>query len=120
MVSPSQSQICLSQTQMYLSQTQLRQLACSKSVKIVTNGVPVAPFELKLGQNESYGLQGPFKTPPGLREHISGPKFQKNNNISPNSRSTAPAAAMLPVRLGKCKCCPEESSLPVIMEPPFQ
>ena len=28
--------------------------------KNVTNRVPVAPFELKLGQNESYGLQEPF------------------------------------------------------------
>ena len=58
-------QICLSQTQISLSQTQLRQLACPKSITIVTNGVPVAPFELKLSQNESYGLQEPFKTPPG-------------------------------------------------------
>ena len=56
----SQTEICLSQTQISLSQTQLRQLACPKSIKIVTNGVPVAPFELKLGQNESYGLQEPF------------------------------------------------------------
>ena len=55
----------LSQTQISLSQTPPRQLACPKSIKIVTNGVPVAPFELKLGQNESYGLQEPFKTPPG-------------------------------------------------------
>ena len=59
-MSLSQTQICLSQTQISLSQTQLRQLACPKSIKIVTNGVPVAPFELKLGQNESYGLQEPF------------------------------------------------------------
>ena len=43
-----------------LSQTQPRQLACPKSIKIVTNRVPVAPFELKLGQNESYSLQEPF------------------------------------------------------------
>ncbi len=28
-------------------------------------GVPMAPFGLKPGQNEPYGLQGPFKTPPG-------------------------------------------------------
>ena len=34
----------------------------------------MAPFELKLGQNESYGLQEPFKTLPALREPISGPK----------------------------------------------
>ena len=61
----SQTQICLSQTQISLSQTQLRQLACPRSIKIVTNGVPVAPFDLKLDQNESYGLQEPFKTPPG-------------------------------------------------------
>ena len=40
-------------------------------------GVPVAPFELKLGQNKSYGLQEPFKTPPGLCEAVSGQKFQK-------------------------------------------
>ncbi len=57
--------MCLSRTQTSLSQTLLRQLACPKSIKIVTNRVPVAPFELKLGQNESYGLQEPFKTPPG-------------------------------------------------------
>ena len=60
----SQTEICLSlslsQTQISLSQTQLRQLACPKSIKIVTNGVPAAPSELKLGQNESYGLQEPF------------------------------------------------------------
>ena len=49
----------------YLSRRQLRQLACPKSIKNATNGIPVAPFELKLGQNESYGLQAPFKTPPG-------------------------------------------------------
>ena len=61
----SQTQICLTQTQISLSQTQLRQLACPKSIKIVTNRVPVALFGLKLGQNESYGLQEPFKTPPG-------------------------------------------------------
>ncbi len=64
-LSLSQTQICLSQTQISLSQTQLRQLACPKSIKNVTNGVPMAPFGLKLSQNESYGLQGPFKTPPG-------------------------------------------------------
>ncbi len=55
----------LSQTQISLSQTQLRQLACPKSIEIVTNGAPVALFELKLGRNESYGLWGPFKNPPG-------------------------------------------------------
>ncbi len=60
-----QTEICLSQKRISLSQTQLRQLACPKSTRIVTNGVPVAPFELKLGQNDSYGLQEPFKTPPG-------------------------------------------------------
>ncbi len=32
---------------------------------LVTNRVPVAPFALKLSQNESYGLQEPFRTPPG-------------------------------------------------------
>ena len=37
----------------------------------------MAPFELKLGQNESYGLQEPFKTLPALREPIFGPKSQK-------------------------------------------
>ena len=74
----SQTQIPLSQTQIPLSQTQLRQLACPKSTKIVTNRVPVAPFELKLSQNESYGLQEPFKPLPALREPISGPKFWKN------------------------------------------
>ena len=57
---PSQTETCLSQTQISLSQTSLPQLACPKSIKNVTNGVPVAPFELKLGQNESYGLQEPF------------------------------------------------------------
>ncbi len=59
-MSLSQTQICLSQTQISLSKTQLRQLACPKSIQIITNGVPVALFELKLGQNESYGLQEPF------------------------------------------------------------
>ncbi len=36
-----------------------------KTILLVTNRVPVAPFGLKLSQNESYGLQEPFKTPPG-------------------------------------------------------
>ncbi len=40
-----------------------------------------------------------LKPLPALREPISGPKFQKNLNISPNSRSTAPAAAMLILHL---------------------
>ena len=66
-VSLSQTQMCLSQTQISLSQTQLRQLACPKSIEIVTNGLPMAPFELKLGRNESYGLQEPFKNPPAPR-----------------------------------------------------
>ncbi len=61
-VSLSQTEICLSQT-LSLSQTQLRQLARPKSIKNVTYGVPVAPFGLKLGQNESYGLQEPFLNP---------------------------------------------------------
>ncbi len=36
-----------------------------KTIVLVTTRVPVARFELKLSQNESYGLQEPFKTPPG-------------------------------------------------------
>ncbi len=47
----------------------------------VTNRVPVAPFEPKLGQNESYGLQEPFKTLPALRESIFGPKSKKINDF---------------------------------------
>ena len=43
-----------------------------------TNRVPMAPFGLKLGQNESYGLQEPFKTLPALREPVFGPKSKKN------------------------------------------
>ena len=31
-----------------------------KTTVLVTNRVPVARFELKLSQNESYGLQEPF------------------------------------------------------------
>ncbi len=30
------------------------------NTKNVTNRVPMAPFGLKLGQNKSYRLQGPF------------------------------------------------------------
>ena len=36
-----------------------------KTIVLVTNRVLVAPFGPKLSQNESYGLQEPFKTPPG-------------------------------------------------------
>ncbi len=35
------------------------QTVCPKSIKNIMNGVPVAPFEIKLGQNESYGLREP-------------------------------------------------------------
>ena len=52
----------------------------SKIHKIITNRVPVALFGLKLGQNESYGLQEPFKTLPALREPVFGPKYEKTTS----------------------------------------
>ena len=36
-----------------------------EAVAFVLAKFELKPFELKLGQNESYGLQEPFQTPPG-------------------------------------------------------
>ncbi len=41
----------------------------------------MAPFELRLGQNESYVLQEPFKPLPALHEPISGPKYTKKSGV---------------------------------------
>ncbi len=65
-MSLSDRDMSLADTDMSLSDTDISladtaaPTRVSKIHKVVTNGVPVAPFELKLSQNESYGLQEPF------------------------------------------------------------
>ena len=61
---------------------------------VAQNLSKVSQMHPETRQNESYGLQGPFKPLPALREHVFGRKLKTSQNISTNSRSTAPAAAM--------------------------
>ncbi len=64
----SWTEICFSQTQICLSQAQMRRLACPKSKKIVTNGVPMArhrPILREHGDTASGTLFKHLLSPPG-------------------------------------------------------
>ena len=65
-----------------------------KSIKMVMNGVPVAPHGLILGENEAAPSKKLFKHLPDLKTAIN----IKNNGK--NSRSTAPAAGILYIAFG--------------------
>ncbi len=61
-----------------------------QTIVLVTNRVPVARFGPKLRQNESYGPQEPFKTPPAPPWARFRPKISTTTTKKPNSRSFPP------------------------------
>ena len=74
-------------------------MKCPKTMKLALNGVQVAPFGLKLCQNDAPDLRIIFQT-------LLGPKTSFKNQKNPNNSSRGPAAGGEALRIRRT---PQES-----------